>query len=129
MKRLSVIGIVALALVACSSSPTMTERVKDTEKAMAKADKILNKAQSEMTDFTNQLGDLKEDAADGIPMARSNRFNSSLDRLRLAVQQAQLDMKELQVSNQEKRQVFESRVNQAMQSGATVPEEPIYEAD
>jgi len=128
MKSLILAAFAILALAACSSSPKpVADRVKETEKAMAKTDKILTETREELGSFAKKLTELKKDAADDIPMARKSRYEASLDRLQLSVQQSQLDLTELQASNLEKKKVFESRVNQALDPNA-VPAE-VYEAD
>ncbi len=129
MKSLILAAFTALALAACSSAPKpVADRVKDTEKAMAKTDNLLTETREQLGSFSKQLSELKEEAGDGIPMARKSRYDASLDRLQLAVQQSQLDLSELQNSNLGKKKAFESRVNSAMDpSGADA--DTLYEAD
>jgi septal ring factor EnvC (AmiA/AmiB activator) len=132
MKSKWMMGVAALALVGCSSSPKtvpVSERISDTEGAMAKTDKLLTETQKELSSFAKRVEEFKKDSDRRNTLMNKARYETSLDRLLLAVQQSQVDLRELQSRNDERRRSFETRVNRAIEPGVGSESEESYQAD
>ncbi len=123
-----------VALVGCSSSPktvAVEDRLSDRQGAMEKSDEFLTDAQGELNNMSKKISDMKKDSQGKAGLPNKARFESSLDHLLLAVQRSQLDLRELQARNTERRRQFESRVNRAMEPVAqpVVGDDDVYQAD
>jgi hypothetical protein len=136
MKYFWLLGLAYLALAGCATASRqglMADKVDNTREAVRDTDRLLTTTQSELNDFSRVLDRLKRRPDRNDSIQNGARYQSTLDRLQVAVQKAQLELQELQAHNSDSWLRFKRRVNRAVDPGRPYeddyPEQSTYQAD